>query len=94
MKTIDQSSVGATPAEISAVRYLNQYRCPYCQTEWEDVWDCGCNDRCPDCNKAIEPYESGLIAGDSAETELPCDGLSLANAMPEVLGKPVLEIQS
>jgi len=51
MKTINQPSVGTTPAENSAVRYLNQYRCPYCQTEWEDVWDCGCNDRCPNCNK-------------------------------------------
>jgi hypothetical protein len=71
MKTINQPSAGTTPAEISAVRYLNQYRCPYCQTEWEDGWDCGCNDRCPDCNKEIEPYESALIAGESAETELP-----------------------
>ena len=68
MNTINQHRVGATPAEISAVRYLNQYRCPYCQTEWEDEWDCACNDRCPDCNKEIEPYESALIKGESAET--------------------------
>ncbi|OAI27954.1 hypothetical protein [Methylomonas koyamae] len=73
MKTINQPSVGATPAEISAVRYLNQYRCPYCQTEWEDGWDCACNDRCPDCNKEIEPYESALIEGEAAETELPAE---------------------
>jgi len=79
MKTINQPSVGATPAENSAVRYLNQYRCPYCQTEWEDGWDCGCNDRCPDCNKEIEPYESALIEGESAETELPVEEPASAN---------------
>jgi len=69
MKTSNQPSVGTTPAENSTVRYLNQYRCLYCQTEWEDVWDCGCNDRCPDCNKEIEPYESTLIDSESAETD-------------------------
>ncbi|NJA08210.1 hypothetical protein HC024_21130 [Methylococcaceae bacterium WWC4] len=79
MKTINQPSVGTPPLENSTVRYLNQYRCPYCQTEWEDVWDCGCNDRCPDCNKEIEPYESALIEGESAETELPFEEPASAN---------------
>ena len=79
MKTINQPSVGTTTAEISGVRYLNQYRCPYCQTEWEDVWDCGCNDRCPDCNKEIEPYESALIEGESAKTEWPVEEPASAN---------------
>lgn len=37
--------------------YINHYRCP-CGSEWEDEWDCMCNDRCPNCNKEIEPYES------------------------------------
>ncbi len=83
MKTINQPSVGATPAEISTVRYLNQYRCPYCQTEWEDGWDCGCNDRCPNCNKEIEPYESALIEGESAETEWPVEEPALAKATPD-----------
>ncbi|MDX8128133.1 hypothetical protein QLH52_12630 [Methylomonas sp. OY6] len=82
MKTINQPSVGAT-AEISPVRYLNQYRCPYCQTEWEDGWDCGCNDRCPNCNKEIEPYESALIEGESAETEWPVEEPALAKATPD-----------
>ncbi|OAI04335.1 hypothetical protein A1353_13830 [Methylomonas methanica] len=71
MTLIAQPGVSVIPTETCTVRYLNQYRCPYCQTEWEDEWDCGCNDRCPDCNKEIEPYESALIAGESAETELP-----------------------
>ncbi|WKJ92174.1 hypothetical protein QZJ86_08555 [Methylomonas montana] len=83
MKTINQPSVGATPHENSTVRYLNQYRCPYCQTEWEDVWDCGCNDRCPDCNKEIEPYESILIDGESAKTESPVEEPASANVTAE-----------
>ena len=83
MKTINQPCVGATPAEIIAVHYLNQYRCPNCQTEWEDVWDCGCNDRCPDCNKEIEPYESALIEGESVETESPVEKPALANTTAE-----------
>jgi hypothetical protein len=53
--------------------------CPYCQTEWEDGWDCGCNDRCPDCNKEIEPYESELIEGKTAETELSDEKPASAN---------------
>jgi len=79
MKTINQPIVGTTAVENSTVRYLNQYRCPYCQTEWEDVWDCACNDRCPDCNKEIEPYESALIEGESVETELPDEKPASAN---------------
>jgi len=26
--------------------------------EWQDEWDCMCNDKCPACNKEIEPYKS------------------------------------
>lgn len=37
-------------------RFLNQYR--HCDVEWDDVWPCSCNDRCPVCNKEIEPYRS------------------------------------
>ncbi|TCV86105.1 MULTISPECIES: hypothetical protein [Methylomonas] len=80
MKIIERPGITAMQTEASTIRYLNQYHCPYCQTEWEDVWDCGCNDRCPDCNKEIEPYESALIEGESAETESPVDSPSLANA--------------
>lgn len=35
----------------------NFYRCP-CGEEWEDSSDCSCNDRCPVCNKEIEPYKT------------------------------------
>jgi len=40
--------------------YRNRYRCP-CGEEWEDEWECMCNDRCPRCNLEIEPFESHEI---------------------------------
>ena len=41
--------------------YSNYYRCPHCQQEWQDEWDCTCNDKCPTCHKEIEAYASELI---------------------------------
>ena len=41
--------------------YLNYYRCPHCLQEWQDEWDCACNDKCSTCHKEIEPYASELI---------------------------------
>jgi hypothetical protein len=79
MSSTLENGVSHSHSEIEGVRYLNQYRCPYCKTEWEDVWDCGCNDRCPDCNKEIEPYESALIEGKSVETESPDEKPASAN---------------
>jgi len=41
------------------MKFRNFYRCPYCSTEWEDVWDSTCEDDCPSCGKRhIKPYES------------------------------------
>lgn len=31
------------------VRYV------HCGEEWVDYWSCDCNDKCPICNKEIEP---------------------------------------
>jgi len=36
---------------------LNFYRCD-CGHEWVDLWDCGCDDKCPKCGHATEPYHS------------------------------------
>lgn len=44
-------------------RYLNHYLCP-CGTKWDDEGDCMCNDKCPECNKEIEPYESEDLGDD------------------------------
>jgi hypothetical protein len=40
------------------MEYLNRYHCATCGEYWNDVWSCGCNDKCPECNKETEPYES------------------------------------
>lgn len=40
------------------VWFVNHYHCERCDVEWEDEWDCTCNDRCPECNDEIEPYHS------------------------------------
>lgn len=40
------------------MNFLNHYHCGHCDADWDDVWDCMCNDRCPECNAEIEPYES------------------------------------
>jgi hypothetical protein len=45
-------------AEVE-LRFRNFYRCPECGTEWEDEWDCCCDDECPSCGlKDISPYRS------------------------------------
>lgn len=50
----------ALPAEPAG--FLNSYRCDRCDTEWQDVWSCACNDQCPSCGtKDIEPFESEEI---------------------------------
>ena len=39
------------------IKYQNFYRCE-CGEEWNDEWDCMCNDKCPVCDSEIEPYKS------------------------------------
>jgi len=42
----------------------NHYTCPKCATEWQDDWNCACNDECPSCGLSdIEPHESQDIEG-------------------------------
>lgn len=36
--------------------FRKSYTCP-CGEEWSDEWSCLCNDKCPSCNKEIEPDE-------------------------------------
>lgn len=47
--------------------YLNEYTCPSCSHEWEDHWDSGCNDTCPECGlREITPVNSTKVSeGDS-----------------------------
>lgn len=38
--------------------WRNSYHCEACDVSWDDVWSCACNDKCPECNREIEPEES------------------------------------
>jgi hypothetical protein len=41
------------------MRFRNFYLCPKCGEEWEDEWDCCCDDECPSCGtNNISPYRS------------------------------------
>lgn len=53
---------GATIEDALAAQVnllANTYR--HCGQSWRDEWSCACNDRCPVCNKEIEPAESETI---------------------------------
>jgi hypothetical protein len=47
--------------------YLNAYRCPACGNEWDDVWDCGCDDDCASCGTVSSPIESEQVRLSAAE---------------------------
>jgi len=55
-KLLAELRFGVTGERIESPAFLNYYR--HCGTEWEDIWSCTCNDRCPECNKEITPYKS------------------------------------
>lgn len=44
--------------ETKDLEFVNKYCCSDCNVQWEDVWSCMCDDKCPNCNKEIEPYKS------------------------------------
>jgi hypothetical protein len=48
--------------------YLNYYRCT-CGKRWIDLWNCMCNDRCPECRKEIEPYRSDDVSEEDADIQ-------------------------
>lgn len=48
----------APDERVVAQWFENSYHCPVCDTEWVDEWSCMCNDRCPNCDAEIEPYNS------------------------------------
>ena len=37
---------------------INHYFCESCDLLWQDIWECECNDDCPQCKIETEPYES------------------------------------
>jgi hypothetical protein len=45
--------------EQNAPEFVNYYRCPACNHEWDDVWTAQCDDDCPECGQRhISPYNS------------------------------------
>jgi hypothetical protein len=42
---------------ISMAWFLKSYRHGKCGTSWTDAWSCACNDRCPQCDAEVEPYD-------------------------------------
>ena len=40
------------------IKYINYYRCPDCNEEWQDEWSCTCDDECPTCGIPYTPYKS------------------------------------
>jgi hypothetical protein len=44
--------------QVMAQWFEKYYHCPICDTEWTDEWSCLCNDKCPNCNAEIEPFDS------------------------------------
>ncbi len=37
--------------------FLKHYCHDECGASWTDEWSCACNDRCPECDAEIEPYD-------------------------------------
>jgi hypothetical protein len=50
--------------------YRNFYRCEgnheereqHAPIDWQMVWDCSCNDKCPQCWVEMEPWKSVSVA--------------------------------
>ena len=38
--------------------FTNYYRCERCGEQWEDEWDCMCDDECPACSLDMTPFAS------------------------------------
>ena len=51
--------------------FENHYLCT-CGEQWQDTWSSACNDRCPACNREIEPYASddGSMTDEEIDTAL------------------------
>lgn len=48
--------------------FLNHYKCPRCNTEWDDEWDCMCDDDCPSCGmRHISPHNSEDLGADTQD---------------------------
>ena len=47
---------------------INRYCCPRCGNEWQDRWDCSCEDDCPSCGtRHITPVSSDEVIDPDAD---------------------------
>ena len=58
-------------ANVDEGRYVNYYQCTKDGTRWAMTWSCMCDDRCPTCNREIEPYKSEDLADGRGEGTRP-----------------------
>lgn len=43
--------------DLNDVWYEVYYKCPNCESEWTEEYDCACDSECPDCETGdITPY--------------------------------------
>lgn len=64
-----ESTESASQDSDESTHWTNHYLCP-CGEKWEDRWDSCCNDKCPSCNKEIEPYisDDGSVPQEAIDT--------------------------
>jgi hypothetical protein len=57
---IEEIDLGSEKKELTdePIKYINYYRCPDCNIEWQDEWSCACDDECPVCAISYSPYMS------------------------------------
>jgi hypothetical protein len=48
-------------------RFTNYYECPECNYEWQDEWDCACDDDCPNCGLTCSPCDTDEPEDDDDE---------------------------
>jgi hypothetical protein len=58
VEDIDLGSENEKVEEDEPIKYVNYYRCPDCNEEWQDEWSCACDDECPTCSISYSPYKS------------------------------------
>lgn len=69
--TVIPASTRKQESGIETTEFTNHYLCT-CGEQWQDTWNSACNDRCPTCNREIEPYASddGSMTDEEIDTAL------------------------
>jgi len=67
--------------------YEKHYICTECGTEWNDIWDCLCDDCCPNCDASMQVAEHRIVEAEITEVfDCPdCRGHRLEEVMDGVV---------